>query len=96
MGIKVQKEMTVAMWEKQMVKDRKQDPNTKEWIDTGEETEKTKYYLRDEFGDKLEFLSGNEYRDLEGSQCMVTLDISFNEWKNQNQVKLESIIQLPS
>lgn len=95
MGIKVQTEMNLVMWEKQIVKDRKQDPNTKEWVDAGTESEKTKYYLRDEFGDKLEFLAGNEYRDMEGSLVIVTLDISFNEWKNQNVVKLESITQLP-
>lgn len=96
MGIKVPIEMTLVMWERQEMKDRKKDEQTGDWRDTGEIIEKTKYYLRDEFGDKLEFLSDNEYRNMEGSQVQAVLDISFNDFQNKNVVKLDSIIQLPS
>lgn len=94
MGIKVEKEMQLVMWERQEMKDRAKDPNTGEWRDTGSTVEKTRYYLRDEFGDKLEFLGDNEYRTLEGDQVLVSMDISFNEFQNKNVVKLESIVPL--
>lgn len=96
MGIKVEKEMQLVMWERQELKDRKKDDKTGEWYDTGTMIEKTKYYLRDEFGDKLEFLADNEYRTMEGDQVLAVLDISFNEFQNKNIVKLDSIQQLPS
>lgn len=96
MGIKVEKEMQLVMWERQELKDRKKDDKTGEWYDTGTMIEKTKYYLRDEFGDKLEFLADNEYRTMEGDQVLAVLDISFNDFQNKNIVKLDSIQQLPS
>lgn len=94
MGIQVEKEMQLVMWERSEMKDRAKDPNTGEWRETGTMVEKTRYYLRDEFGDKLEFLADNEYRQFEGSNVNVVMDISFNEFQNKNVVKLESITPL--
>lgn len=94
MGVKISKEMTLMMWSKNEMKERTKDPQTGEWKDTGRTEEKTKYYLRDEFGDTLEFISGNEYREMEGSLVEVNMDISFNDFQNKNVVKLDSITQL--
>lgn len=87
-------QMQLIMWERKEVKERKQNPASKEWEDTGEKIEKTQYTLRDEFGDVLKFLADNEYRPFEGSMVQVVLEVEFNEWQNKNTVKLDSIEQI--
>jgi len=87
-------EMEMVMWEVQKMKDRKKDPNSGEWKDTGEEIEKTRYTMRDEFGQVLKFLAGNEYRDMERSLCNVSIGLEYNDYQSKNTMKLENITQV--
>jgi len=84
--------LTLILWEKREMKDRKKVGD--EWVDTGETIEKTFYTLRDEFGDTIKFLSGNEYRDMEGSPVRLTVSFEYNEWQRKNEVKLVDMTQL--
>lgn len=86
--------MQLVMWDKVDMPDRIKNPTTGEWTKTGTTVEKTRYYLRDEFGNKLVFLAGNEYRDLEGSTVILNLEINYNEYQNKNEVKLTGIEQI--
>jgi len=94
MGVKVNIEMEMKMWEKVELPNRIKDANTGEWKSDGTTVEKTRYYLRDEFGDMLPFLAGNDFRKLEDSMCIVTLEIEYNDYQNKNTVKLDNIVQL--
>jgi len=94
MSVKVTIEMEMKMWEKVEMPNRVKDANTGDWKADGTTVEKTRYYLRDEFGDMLPFLADNSYRDLEGSNCEVTLEIEYNDYQNKNVVKLSNITQL--
>jgi hypothetical protein len=87
-------EMQLVLWEKRELPERTRDLQTNEWRNTGQKVERTQYTLRDEFGDTLKFLADNEYRQMEGSQVQVVLDIEFNEYQNKNIVKLDSLIQV--
>lgn len=94
MGIKLNFEAELKMWEKVELPNRIKDANTGEWKADGTTIEKTRYFLRDEFGDMLPFLAGNEYRQLEDSMVLVTVEIEFNDYQNKNVVKLDNITQL--
>jgi len=92
--ISVNIDMTLVMWEKVDMPVSIKDEATGKWVKTKETEERTRYYLRDEFGEKLEFLAGNEYRDMEGTSVQLTLGIQYNDWKNANEVKLVGLEQL--
>lgn len=87
-------EMQLVLWEKQEMPDRKKDEKTGEWVSTGQTIEKTLYTFRDEFGEVLKFFADNEYREMEGSMVTITANIIYNDYKRQNQVKLEHIEQI--
>jgi len=86
--------LKVALWEKRELDDRNYNKETKEWIKTGNKVEKTLYTLRDEFGEVLKFLAGNEYRDMEGSIVRLTLKIEYNEFTNLNKISLVELTQM--
>lgn len=86
--------LQLVMWERKELPDRRKDPETGEWVKTGEMIEKTLYILRDEFGETLKFLSNNEYRDLEGSLIRLTIDIVYNDYQNKVTVSLKEMTQL--
>lgn len=88
--------MKLVLWEKKEMAVRVKDEQTGEWVKTKDIEEKTLYTLRDEFGDVLKFLAGNEYRDYEGGMVTLTLKIEYNEYQNKNVVKLESIDRIDS
>lgn len=80
--------LELVLWSKKDVPERTKGADG-EWQKTGKMTEMTEYTLRDEFGQTLIFLAGNEYRPLERKGTIrLEVDIVYNEWKNQNQVKL--------
>lgn len=83
--------MKMVLWEKREMKDRKLNKETGQWEATGEMVERTLYTLRDEYGEVLKFLAGNEYRDLEGTFVQVGIEFEFNEYQNKNTMKLDSI-----
>jgi len=88
--------LQLVMWEKVDLPDSKRDQNTGEWVKTGNTVEKTRYVLRDEFGETLKFLSDNEYREMEGSEVSIVLDINYNDYSNTIKTVLKEINQLAS
>ena len=85
------KGLTLVMWEKTMMPDSNYDSATKQWIKTGSLTEKTTYVLRDEFGSKIVFLSGNDFRKLEGKIVDVEVKLVYGEFGRKNKVSLSRI-----
>lgn len=84
--------LELVLWTKKDVPERIKNSQTGEWDKTGKTTEMTEYTLRDEFGQTLVFLAGNEYRPLERKGTVrLEVDITYNEWQNKNQVKLVTI-----
>jgi len=83
--------LELVLWSKKDVPERTKGADG-EWAKTGRTTEMTEYTLRDEFGQTLIFLAGNEYRPLERSgKVRLEVDIQYNEWQNKNVVKLVTI-----
>jgi len=85
------KGMTLKMWEKTMMPKKALNKETQKWEKTGEKEERTTYTFLDEFGDKLVFLGGNEYRDFEGEEVAITLDIAYNNFERKTTVSLKTV-----
>lgn len=83
-------DLKLVMWKKREMPERVQNPETKKWEKTNRVIEKTEYTFRDEFGDIVVLLGDNEYRELEGRQCDVTIGIRYNEFERKNTVSLQS------
>lgn len=89
--IKVQAEdVKMVMYKKVELNSRAKNEATGKWENTGGKEEKTEYTFRDEFGDIVVLLGTNEYRELEGRQCDITLGISYSEFDRKNRVSLQS------
>jgi len=58
---------------------------------TGKKVEKTTYTFIDELGDKLVFLSDNEYRTMEGKAVELDLDITHDDFNRKNKIQLKSV-----
>lgn len=80
--------LKLAMWEAVQLAEKRENKETGKWEKTGEKTERTQYIFRDEFGDKLTVLAGNEYRHLEGVDCIVKLKVSQKEWEGKRTTSL--------
>jgi len=83
-------DIKLVMWKKLEMPERNYNQETKAWEKTGKTTERTEYTFRDEFGDVLVLIGSNEYRELEGRQCDVTVGIRYNEFSRKNTLSLES------
>lgn len=87
--------MTLVLWEKrELPKSEKVDGK---WVKTGEKEEFTLYTFRDEFGDVLKFLMrGDDLRHFEGSDVIITLELSYDDYNNKNIMKIAHVEQLAS
>lgn len=85
---------TLVLWEKRELPERRKNPQTNEWENTGTKVERTMYTFRDEFGEVVKFLGDNEYRQFEGSDVRLFMDINYNDYTNTNRIQLKSIEQL--
>jgi len=90
--------MKLAMWEKTMMSESvmgKDDKGKTVFTKTGNKTESTTYTFKDEYGEKLVFLSSNNnYRNLEGEEVEVQIEISHDDYNKKNKVQLKSISPL--
>jgi len=73
------------------MKDRVKDSEGN-WVATDKTVERTEYTLRDEFGEKLVFLGGNDFRHLEGEEVSITLNIRYNSYERKTTVSLATMI----
>lgn len=85
------KGVDLIMWEKSEMPERAYNKVTKEWTATGKTEEKTLYTFRDEMGDKVIFLSGNDWRGLERSKVDLEMEIVYNDFDRKNKVSLKGV-----
>jgi len=85
-------DVKLVMWKKVDLNQRARNEATGKWENTGEKEEKTEYTFRDEFGDVIVLLGSNEYRELEGRQCDVTLGISYSDFDKKNRLSLQACL----
>lgn len=85
-------DVKLAMWEKREVSGRTQNPVSKKWEDDGTTVEKTLYTFKDEFGEKLEFLSDNELRKYEGEVGSLAISFGYNSFERKNQMKFGGFV----
>jgi len=69
---------------------RVKNSETGKWEPTGEKESRTEYIFRDEFGDVLVVFGSNEYRELDGRECDVTIGITYNEFERKNKISLQA------
>jgi len=84
-------DLKMTMWEQTMLPEKKPNPETGKWEVTGEKEERTTYTFRDEFGEIQKFLGKNDYRELEGRQCNVTIAVKYNDYDRKTRVSLVSV-----
>jgi len=89
--ISQEKDVKLVMWERTMMPVRVKNPETGAWDATGEKEERTTYTFKDEFGDKLVLMSNDQWRELEGRNCIVTLGIAYNDYDKKTKVSLQSV-----
>jgi len=88
--------MTLVLWEAKSMDKRIKDEKGV-WQKTGEKEEFTVYTFRDEFGEVLKFMvKGADMRHLEGSEVIVTLELSYDDYNNKNVMKISHVEQVAS
>lgn len=80
----------LVMWKKRELPERTLNKETNKWEKTGGTIERTEYTFRDEFGDVLVLLGNNDYRELEGRDCDITIGIRYNDFDRKNTISLEA------
>jgi len=89
--IKIQAEdLKLVMYKAVHLNERAKNETSGKWENTGGKVEKTEYTFRDEFGDIVVLLGSNEYRELEGRQCDVTLGVRYDEFNRKNVLSLQA------
>lgn len=85
------KNVILVMFEKTMMPDSMYSEEQKKYVKTGNKTERTTYTFRDEFGTKLVFLAGNEYRALERESVDLDIELSFDDYNRKNKISLKNV-----
>jgi len=83
----------LALYEARSLPERKKGEDGK-WTPTGNKTEMTMYTFRDEFGEVLKFLASNKYRELEGQEVNISLDVTYDDYNNKNKVSLKDVFTI--
>jgi len=85
----------LVMWEKTEMPEsvmEKDEAGKTVFRKTGKKVENSTYHFRDEFGDKLSFMSpNNNYRNLEGQDIELELEIGYDDFKRKNKMSLVSV-----
>lgn len=85
-------EMKLKYFETIMMPESVKDEEKGGFKKTGNKVEMTGYALFSEFGEKLYFISKeSKYREYEGKEVLVTLDVSFDDYGRKNKVTLDNI-----
>jgi len=82
----------MAMWEKTEMPEKRLNPESGKYEKTGQKEERTTYTFKDEFGEKLTFLGKNDWRELEGRDCDITLAIRYNDFDRVTRVSLQECL----
>lgn len=82
----------LVMYKNVEMNERKKNEETGKWEPTGGKTSMTEYTFRDEFGDILVVFGKNDFRELEGRECEVTIGITYNEFERKNKISLQSCV----
>lgn len=85
------KNLKMVMAEKTDLPDRVKNETTGAWDKTGKVTEKTTYTFKDILLEKLVVLGDNKYRDLEGKEVNIQLDIKYNDFGRKISVSLKNV-----
>jgi len=80
------------MWGKAEFTEKLINKDTGKYEKTGRKEERTTYTFKDEFGEKLVLLAGNDYRELEGRQCNITLSVKYNDFDRATRVSLATVV----
>lgn len=83
-----------VMWEKTDMPESAMSKDEKGktiFVKTGNKIEKTTYTFKDEYGDKLVLMAGNEWRGLEMEKVDVLLAINYDDFNRKVKVTLKKV-----
>jgi len=93
--ISQEKDVKMVMWEKTEMPESimsKDKDNKSVFNKTGKMIEMTTYIFRDIVGEKLVILSkDNAFRQMEGKDVKITLDVIFNDFQKKNRISLSKL-----